>query len=279
MGVGSFELSFVGVGPQRTASTWLDVALRRHPDVELPRLVKETMFFDEHYDKGLSWFVSHFDVDRPDTVAGEIGPTYFDSEEARARIAHHFSKARIIVGVRDPVARAVSMLRHYATLGAVPTDVDEAIEGYPRLITSGRYHTLGPAWEKDFGTENVLYIVQDDISTQPDHVLAALTAFLGIANLDSLDPARLVNEALGASPRSRAVARAARSTVAWLRSHKMHRIVDAGKRLGLKRAMYGGGPDVEIDASAYERLRTHFEPDVAWLEQRLNRSFEDWRVR
>jgi len=54
--VSDFRLDFVGGGPQRTGSTWLDRVLRAHPALCLPENVKETKFFDQHFNKGLDWY-------------------------------------------------------------------------------------------------------------------------------------------------------------------------------------------------------------------------------
>jgi len=39
-----YQLDFVVVGPQKAGTTWIDEVLRRHPDVELPSMTKETFF-------------------------------------------------------------------------------------------------------------------------------------------------------------------------------------------------------------------------------------------
>ena len=35
-----FRLNFVGVGPERTGTTWLHQVLQRHPEICLPKAVK-----------------------------------------------------------------------------------------------------------------------------------------------------------------------------------------------------------------------------------------------
>lgn len=37
-------LDFLAIGPQRTASTWLDQCLRAHPNLYLPKGTKETFY-------------------------------------------------------------------------------------------------------------------------------------------------------------------------------------------------------------------------------------------
>ena len=77
------HLDFVGIGPQRTASTWLNEMLLRHPSIALPTGVKETKFFDDRFHKGFAWYATHFADPDPSQVRGEIAPTYFDDDAAR----------------------------------------------------------------------------------------------------------------------------------------------------------------------------------------------------
>ena len=81
-----FQLSFLAVGPGRSGTTWLHEALRHHPGLCLPMNVKETMFFDRHHDKGLSWYADHFRHCKPGQLCGEVGPTYFHVPDAPERI-------------------------------------------------------------------------------------------------------------------------------------------------------------------------------------------------
>ena len=54
------QVGLVGVGPQRTGTSWLHAQLSRHSRLCFPRRVKETFFFDERFHKGLEWYWSHF---------------------------------------------------------------------------------------------------------------------------------------------------------------------------------------------------------------------------
>ncbi len=65
-------VTFLMAGCQRCGTTWVDAALREHPEVFLPSQ-KQTYFFDEQYDKGINWYLKHFDnVQESDIAVGEI---------------------------------------------------------------------------------------------------------------------------------------------------------------------------------------------------------------
>ena len=155
------KLHFFGVGPQRTASSWLHQMLVQQPGLSFPHQVKETMFFDQHYNKGLDWYLWHFKESPAGAVLGEIGPTYFDDHQARKRIKSHFPDARIIINVRNPIARSHSLFRHHLSKGRVSNSFQSAIKQMPRILTSGNYSEYCPRWEADFGN-GVAYIHQQD---------------------------------------------------------------------------------------------------------------------
>ena len=96
------------VGPPRTATTWLHSIFKDR--MSLPRL-KETYFFDKLYSRGFDWYLSHSDAAAGHAVRAEMAPSYFFSEDARRRIAEAAGAARIVVTLRDPVARLYSLYK------------------------------------------------------------------------------------------------------------------------------------------------------------------------
>src|SRR6266853_4563132 len=78
---------FIGVGPPRTATTWLHEVLSGH--VGLPQDVKETDFFVHKYDNGLEWYAAHFRTCPPGRPIGEFSTNYFIGTQTRERIATH----------------------------------------------------------------------------------------------------------------------------------------------------------------------------------------------
>ena len=161
------KLAFFGIGPQRTASTWLYTALSTHPGIAFPHQVKETMFFDRHFDRGLDWYLWHFRNAGPDQICGEVGPTYFDDDGACERIKECFPEAEIFINVRNPIARSHSLFRHHLSKGRVPNSFQTAIDKLPRIVDSGRYREHCLKWEEAFG-DRITYLVQEDIQEDPD---------------------------------------------------------------------------------------------------------------
>ena len=70
------RVTFLMVGCQRSGTTWVDAALREHPEVFLPRL-KQTYFFDRHHDRGADWYLEQFAGAEPEHRAvGEVATGY-----------------------------------------------------------------------------------------------------------------------------------------------------------------------------------------------------------
>jgi Sulfotransferase domain len=92
---------FLGVGPPRTATSWLDAALRGH--AAMPREIKEVDFFVKNYARGIDWYRSYFRDADPALPAGEICPSYFGPPEVRERVKLHLPNCKIICTIRDPV--------------------------------------------------------------------------------------------------------------------------------------------------------------------------------
>lgn len=270
-------IDFLCIGPQRTASSWLDRALRMHPSILLPKHVKETFFFDRNYHRGLDWYYRLYCAPSSHCLYGEVGPTYFESQEALDRILLTNANIRILILVRNPIARTFSLFCHERTKGRAPNDFFDAIRSQSRILESGRYSRIAPKWEAAFGIENILYIVQDDIRRDPDGQLRGIFDFLGIERID-LPPGFEERFGQGVVPRFRLLAMMASRTAAMLRAAGFHKLVELGKRIGLNQ-VYRGGDNAALTPSnaVMEFLSSEHEIDIDFLEARLGRNFSHWR--
>lgn len=269
-------LKFCCLGPQRTATSWLHEVLAHHPQVCLPRGVKETMFFDQRSKKGLDWYRWHFEHAQAGQAKGEVAPTYFDSHDACNRLKQVASDIRLVVLVRNPVERLFSLYRHHLSKGRIRVSFEDAIAVDPRLIGSGKYSVHAAYWESVFSPDQFLYILQDEISHAPQQVFDRLCDFIDIAPRELPDIGyERINSAN--APRSLTLARIFSATSTLLRSARMYAVVDCAKRLGLK-AAFSGGPEVPpMNARTRAQLIAEYTPDVLWLERRLGLDLAAWR--
>jgi hypothetical protein len=83
-------------------------------------------YFSLYSDRSPEWYRSHFASAEPGQACGDITPYYLFHPEAPRRISQLLPDARLIVLVRDPVARAISGYFHSRRLQAEPLPIEEA---------------------------------------------------------------------------------------------------------------------------------------------------------
>ncbi len=271
------RLDFVCVGPQRAGTTWLYECLRRHPEVVFPSQVKETFFFDRQFENGYDWYWSHFVGPKQSEKLGEVAPTYFANCAACRRLHEHNPDCTIIIVLRDPVSRVFSLYLHERRKGRLTETFQNAIERKPELLEASRYSKYVPMWLERFGSSNVIPIVYEDIGTDPVAVLERIRMSLGLSSVDEWTGA---NERVnaGSVPLFPRLAGVAARTSDWLRAHSLYGVVNAGKRLGLKRVF--GAPSAplpQLDNTTRRALLAEFASDIAYVERLLNRKLPQWR--
>ena len=103
------------IGGMKCGTTSLNAWLREHPSVAFSS-VKETHYFDQHYQRGLRWYRTHFPL--LERIQGayctlEATPSYlYRANSVAARMHAQIPHARLVVMLRDPVRRAVSHYGH-----------------------------------------------------------------------------------------------------------------------------------------------------------------------
>ncbi len=99
---------FIIVGAQKSGTTYLYNLLVQHKDI-LPSKMKEVHFFDNNFDKGKSWYLSHFPINIHNSqITGESSPYYLYHPLAAERIYNYDKNIKIIILLRNPVDRAIS---------------------------------------------------------------------------------------------------------------------------------------------------------------------------
>jgi hypothetical protein len=265
---------FINVGAPKSATTWLDALLRHHPDVELPFPMKETFFFDRHFDRGSSWYDACF-AGNERLRRGEIAPSYFSNQSACERIAACLSGIKIVISLREPFARAYSHFKHHHRKGRVGSSFWEATRQQPDILESSRYSVWGPKWLKLAGTGRYHLILQDDVEISPDRVWRDLCAFLEIEQIPmpSVGTERVYE---GGASRSRALAFLLSWSANVAQGLGLHRLVAWARDSPLKAVMSGGKPPLPLSPGDKERLREYFRDDVAWAEEQCQRKLVNW---
>lgn len=273
----AFRLDFVGIGPQRTGTSWLHQMLLRHPQLCFPQDVKETMFFDRHYARGFDWYTAHFAHRQPHQLCGEICPTYFDAEAVPERIRRINPECRVIITLRDPVSRAWSAYRHHLSKGRVSGTFAEAVQKLPQIVEAGRYAQHIPPWIEAFGGDRVAVALLEDIDSRPGRVIQTICSFLGVAEMAL--PANIHERfSTAGMPRFPWLARLMSAGATWLRSNRLHKLNEWGKAVGLRNVYTGGDEQgLTLDDLSRQRLLEIYAADIVFVERLLKRDLTAWR--
>ncbi len=115
-----YEPAFIGIGPGRAGSTSLYKLLDQHPRVFLP-VVKEINFFGFRSQGngarpwGMTYqeYKTYFTGATPESVCGEISPSYFILPEALREIRSLLPNCKIVCGLRNPLERLISHFKYH----------------------------------------------------------------------------------------------------------------------------------------------------------------------
>jgi hypothetical protein len=187
--------NFLCLGAQRCGTTTLHVALSRHPDVFVPRHVKEPSFFshDTNYYSGLATYErQHFAEAAEEAAIGEVSPEYLHQPAAAERIERALGQnLRLIVVLRHPVDRAFSQYRmnyswFWETLDfeqAVAAEGRDAERSMPRFryLERGHYAAQLRPYLERFGRERMLCLCfETELRGLPGRTLDRVWDFLGV---------------------------------------------------------------------------------------------------
>jgi hypothetical protein len=234
--------SLLFVGPTKSGTTWIDRYLRRRSDVALPKLTKETFFFDKQYHRGMAWYEAHFGPTDQTKVCIEIAPSLFAKPEAIRRVANDLPDVRIICTMRDPVDRAVSHYFHYLKAGSPDIGFAAMIERHPNIVEAGLYKKYLAEWDEAVGKERLTLLSYDLMRTAPEEFCAELCDVIGIDYLPPPDDmlGKGVNSA--SVPKYPLLAQVVWRSAETLRRLGAHELVNVARRSGLKRLAYGAPP-------------------------------------
>lgn len=200
---------FVVIGAQKAGTTSLHEALAQHPAVMLPA-VKELHYFTLHSEQPLSWYAAHFADAQAGQLCGEATPYYLFHPAVAQRLARCLPDSRLIVLLRDPVARTLSHYFHAVRRGneqlplaealaaeaARLADADAVLQrqgGVHRAhqqqsyLARSRYEQQLPRFDAWRQRGRLLVLRSEDLFAEPAGTLAQVYAFLGLSNPDTTD--------------------------------------------------------------------------------------------
>jgi hypothetical protein len=208
-------VKFIGVGTQKGGTSALDGYLRAHPGLCLPKLhdirtlgrgkllaaPKEPHFFDteEYFQQGeVDYRIYHaFFSPLPGQMCGECTPIYMYWHDAPRRMWEYNPDLKLIVLLRNPMARAYSHWNMMCALrletlpfeAAITHETERCRAALPlqdriySYVERGFYsEQLRRLW-RFFPPSQVLVLKSEDLYRTPQTVLDQVCAFLKVAPL------------------------------------------------------------------------------------------------
>ena len=174
--------TFLGIGAQKCASSWIRNVLHDHPEVFVSH-PREVDFFSYHYNRGYTWYERHFDHAGTAKAIGEISPSYFCDPLAPAWVREYQRDVKLILTLRDPIARAFSNHLHEIRMGhfrGADLRFEAGLESNPMYLFQSRYGTHLANWLREFPKDRVLVVVQEEIQANPIAQARRLYSFLDV---------------------------------------------------------------------------------------------------
>lgn len=278
--------SFIGIGAQKCASTWLYDILEDHPQAVLSAR-KELDFFSYNYTNGYQWYRDQFPTRPGVRQWGEVSPSYFHEPAVPERVYRFDARMRMVLFLRDPFERAVSNHRHAVKLGHLHGDdvsFERGLANNPTYVDQGLYAEHLARWFAHFPREQFLVLLFDEVLADPLAVARRVYRFL---DLDPTHTPAALGDRSNASylVRSRPldeVRRGLRLTAArvglggaweWLARRGVRTVYRRLNRLPSEARIPPVSPEVR------RRLyREVFAAEIDRLERMLDVTLDAWRV-
>lgn len=271
--------NFLGIGAQRSGTTWLDAQLRAHPGIYLPARRKEVHFFDQHYERGIGWYEKFFvDAGPAAKCIGEITPSYMYHQDIAAKISRHLPNVKLFVVLRNPADRAFSQYMFDVRDMNVRLSFSEYIEQSNNAFRRGFYGEQLRQYFDRFPRQNIKVLIFERVMAAPRDALAEIAEFLDIDANDfpPLDVEGRVNESY--VPRFRKARSLAIKAARSLRSKDLDWIVNAANKLKVESSFGRKRRAEAIDPAVKAQLLEKYDQDIAGLESLVGIDLTLWRM-
>ena len=180
------------IGNQKCGTAALFFMLSSHPLIK--GHMAEMMFFDEHFERGLRWYINQMPETKKNELTIERTAKYFVISAVPKRIYDKSKNVKLILIVRNPITRTASHYVHQLTLH-VPkmerqthtfdntilhpngTVNSESIE-----INYSMYDVHYQRWLKWFDQKQILVVNGEELITDPVPLLHEVETFLNVSH-------------------------------------------------------------------------------------------------
>jgi LPS sulfotransferase NodH len=291
--------NFFIVGAARSGTTSLDRYLSQHPEIFITSRKDAHFFATEHFPRtGTGDEVMNRKIMRDkaeytqlfagvtvEKAIGESSAFYLCLSGTAERIAHAVPNAKIIMILREPVARAYSSYMLLARDGRETLSFEEGLSREAERKQQGfepmwwyrelsLYSSQVQRYLDVFGRDQVKVLLYDELFTNPGQALREVFAFLGVNDDVAINTSVRYN--VSGLPKSRKL------------HNLLYKFIDSpnslAKRIKPAFAWKAMGkfllqPAPQMNPQTKASLKAYFAEDVAQLEDLLHQDLLCWRYR
>ncbi len=175
-------VDFIGIGAQKSGTSWVYACLYEHPEVCAP--IKELHFFSrDRFSNGQRWYENHFSKCDPSKKIGEFSTSYLYDRKSPERIAKMYPDAKLIAIVRNPIDRAYSQYKNAIKAGEVPKQMsfETYIAQVPSAKEQGLYARQLQRYFDYYSTLQLQVLIYEDAKADPLAFIKTIYEHLEIA--------------------------------------------------------------------------------------------------
>lgn len=275
-------VNFIGIGAQRTGTSWTYACLYEHPEICIP--IKEIHFFSRpRYVQGLVWYEDHFKKCTPLQKRGEFSTSYLYSKETAQRIHEAYPDVKIVVILRNPIARAISQYGNAVKGGEIPESMtfEEYYQTEASVLAQGCYAEQLERYFKYFKASQMLILIHEDAKKDPKEFIQKVYTFLGV---DATFVPSMLHDIINNTrvPKNIELEKKMHYFSEFLRKHGLDAFVHAVRRSGfpeLVRKINTKPKKEKKDIYNHIPLIAYFKDDVAKLSSMLGRDLvREWKI-
>ncbi|NEP83179.1 MAG: sulfotransferase domain-containing protein [Okeania sp. SIO3B3] len=173
--------NFIIIGAAKGGSIALGRYLDYHPEIAMQSPSEELDFFSENWDKGLSWYESHFQ--NSTKLQGERSPHYTYTHiwpHTAERMHSILPNIKLLYGVRDPIERLISHYVHIDTHGKYSIPLEEFVLN-PDYYKTGCYFAHLSKFLQYYDRSQILVFPSEALHKNRQATLQTIFNFLGVA--------------------------------------------------------------------------------------------------
>ncbi len=190
------KLSFVVIGAQKCATTWLYDCLKEHPGLNVRNSKNEDIYFGSKWmqENGSVQYFAQFNQNKT-TPKGCVSVEYIEDSTTVASLHKHNADLKIIVSLRRPEQRAISAYQWYVRKATIPNinlnqglikvlehfnkkEKNEYTAAYNNIIERGFYVKRLIHWFEIFPAHQIYIQFFDEVQLNPKQAIVDIFKFL-----------------------------------------------------------------------------------------------------